>query len=71
MGYGLASVINLVNPSRIILGGGVIESVPSLLKLADRTARRESLATPAAKVEIVTAGLGDNSGIVGAALLSK
>lgn len=69
LGYGLASVINLLNPSRIILGGGVIESVPSLLAVAERSARREALATPAARVEIVTAGLGDNAGVVGAALL--
>lgn len=69
LGYGLASVINLLNPGRIILGGGVIESVPSLVDVAERTARREALATPAAAVEVVTAGLGDNAGVVGAALL--
>jgi glucokinase len=70
LGYGLASVINLLNPARIILGGGVVESVPSIVEIADRTARRHSLATPSNAVDIVTAGLGDNSGIVGAALLN-
>jgi hypothetical protein len=48
----------------------VVESVPSIVEIADRTARRHSLATPSNAVDIVTAGLGDNSGIVGAALLN-
>ncbi len=71
LGYGLASAINLLNPARIILGGGVIESVPMLVKIADTTARREALVTPAAAVSIVSAGLGDFSGVVGAALLNR
>ena len=71
LGYGLASVINLLNPARLILGGGVIESIGLLSTLAERTARREALATSAKSVDIVPAGLGDNAGIVGAALLNK
>jgi glucokinase len=68
LGYGLASAIDLLNPSRIILGGGVIESVPLLFDLAAARARQESLAAPAAAVEIVRARLGDYSGVVGAAV---
>ncbi|MDQ2682346.1 MAG: ROK family protein, partial [Chloroflexota bacterium] len=71
LGYGLASAINLLNPARIILGGGVIESVPMLVRIADTTARREALVTPANGVSIVSAGLGDFSGVVGAALLNR
>jgi glucokinase len=69
LGYGLASAINLLNPSRIILGGGVIEAVGLLFHVAERTARREALATSAQSVEIVPAALGDNAGVVGAAML--
>jgi glucokinase len=71
LGYGLASVINLLSPTRIVLGGGVIEAVAQLSHIAERTARRESLATPESAVSIVTSGLGDNAGIVGAALLNR
>ena len=69
LGLGLASAINLLNPRRIILGGGVIEAVDLLFDVAAQHARRESLPTPAQSVEIVKAGLGDNAGVVGAALL--
>lgn len=69
LGLGLASAINLLNPSRIVLGGGVIEAVDLLFHVAAVNARREALPTPARDVEIVTAGLGDHAGVVGAALL--
>ncbi|MGI9252479.1 MAG: ROK family protein [Thermomicrobiales bacterium] len=69
LGLGLASVINLLNPGRIVLGGGVIEAVDLLFDIAVEHAMREALPTPARFTEIVRAGLGDYSGVVGAALL--
>jgi glucokinase len=69
LGYGLASAINLLNPQRIILGGGVVEAVDLLFDVAVTRAQREALPTPAQTVEIVKAGLGDDAGVVGAALL--
>jgi glucokinase len=71
LGLGLASVINLLNPGRIVLGGGVIESVDLLFDVAVENALREALPTPARSTEIVRAGLGDYSGVVGAALLGS
>jgi len=70
LGYGLASVINLLNPARIVLGGGVIESVGLMFDLAVEYAGREALAAPRARVEILRAGLGDYAGVVGAALIA-
>ncbi len=69
LGLGLASAVNLLNPTRIILGGGVIEAVDLLFEVAATQARREALPTPGRSVEIVKAGLGDHAGVVGAALL--
>lgn len=69
LGLGLASVINLLNPERMIIGGGVIEAVDYLFEVASQRALRESLPTPAKSTEIVRANLGDNAGIVGAAIL--
>ncbi|MGD9712887.1 MAG: ROK family protein [Thermomicrobiales bacterium] len=71
LGLGLASVINLLNPTRIIIGGGVIESVPMLFEVAAKRAKRESLEVPGKAVEIVRAKLGDYSGVSGAALLGS
>ena len=69
LGLGLVSVINFYNPQRIILGGGLIEAVDLLYDIATKKAKASSLAVPAASIEIVRAGLGDNSGVVGAALM--
>ena len=69
LGLGLASAINLLNPPRIVLGGGVIEAVDRLFEVAAAHARREALPVPGASVEIVKAKLGDNSGVIGAALI--
>jgi glucokinase len=68
LGMGLASVINLLNPERIILGGGVIESVGLLYDVAVEYARRESLAAPGQAVSFTRAKLGDHAGVIGAAL---
>jgi glucokinase len=70
LGLGLASLINLWNPQRIVLGGGVIDRIDLLFKVASEQARSAALAVPAAAVDIVRAGLGDNSGVVGAAILA-
>jgi glucokinase len=70
LGYGLASVINLLNPARIVLGGGVIESVGLMYDVAVEYARREALAAPGAAVEFTKAKLGDHAGVVGAALIA-
>ena len=69
LGYGLASMVNLLNPERIVLGGGVIESVTLLFDVAVEYARRESLAAPAKAVAFTRAKLGDHAGVVGAALI--
>jgi predicted NBD/HSP70 family sugar kinase len=69
LGYGLASVINLLNPKRIVLGGGVIESVGLMYDVAVEYAQQESLAAPATAVEFRRAALGDYAGVIGAALI--
>ena len=69
LGYGLASAINLYNPARIVLGGGVVEAVPKLVEMVGPIAKREALPVPGKMVEIVASKLGDDAGIVGAAIL--
>ena len=53
-----------------MLGGGVIEKVDLLFNVAAKTARSAALACPRQQVEIVHTGLGDYSGVVGAAVLA-
>jgi len=67
---GLASVVNFYNPPRIILGGGVIEAVDLYFEGVARRVADQSLQATRGGVEIVRTGLGDNAGIVGAAVLA-
>lgn len=69
LGLGLASAINFYNPLRIVLGGGLIEAMPDYVDLVAPVAKSNSLPAPGADVEIVASALGDDAGIVGAALM--
>jgi glucokinase len=69
LGLGLASLANLWNPERIVLGGGVIDRIDLLFNVAAEQARRSALGVASANLQILRAALGDNSGLVGAALL--
>ncbi|HYH13343.1 MAG TPA: ROK family protein [Thermomicrobiales bacterium] len=70
LGLGLANVVNFLNPTRIILGGGVVESLDLFFDVAEQETRKQSLAHAGEAVQIVRAGLGDFSGVVGAAVLA-
>ena len=68
---GLVSVVNFYNPPRIILGGGVVDAVDLYFDVASAIVQQEALQVPRQSVQIVKSGLGDFSGIVGAAVLAS
>ena len=68
---GLASVINLINPKLIILGGGLIEAVDYFYETTIKKAKTKCLPVPASKIEFKKALLGDYSGVIGAAFLEE
>lgn len=68
---GLASVINLINPKRIILGGGLIEAVDYFYQSTIKKARSKCLPVPAEKIEFRKTELGDFSGVIGAVFLEQ
>lgn len=67
---GLASVINFYNPSKIILGGGLMDAVDYFYQRSIELAKIKSLPTPSVAIRFEKAKLGDFSGVIGAALLS-
>ena len=71
LGVGLSSIVNMLNPEVIVIGGGVIAAGEMLLA----PARREMLAralTPARDaVRVVPAAFGDEAGMIGAAILAR
>ncbi len=71
MAAGLVSIINFYNPPLIVLGGGIVQEVSLFFDLASAHALQEALQVPRSQVQIVKAALGDNSGVVGAAVLAS
>ena len=64
---GTATLINALNPCRIIFGGGVIEGMPELVTRIEDEVRRRALPSATAQLEVSLSKLGKEAGIVGAA----
>lgn len=66
------ALVNVLNPARIVVGGGVATGEPDFVFGAMREAVRErAFAVPASAVEIVPAALGDDVGLIGAAFMAR
>jgi glucokinase len=70
IGVGLTNVIWLVNPDRIVLGGGVAQAGERLFKYIRHTIEHRCEKTFWESLEIVPAILGNDAGIIGAASLA-
>lgn len=64
---GIASLINVYNPSRLILGGGVIEGIPELMTAIQIGVPGSALRSATEHLTILKAKLGQEAGIIGAA----
>ncbi|MBI4335541.1 MAG: ROK family protein [Candidatus Omnitrophica bacterium] len=71
LGVTLAGVVNLLNPERIIIGGGVAEAGKFLFGPLRETVRQRAMDVPARRVKIVKAMLGQDAGLIGAAVLVR
>ena len=69
IGLGLSSVINLLNPEKIIIGGGVADAGDILLEPIKQTIKERTMPIQASAVEIVPAQLANTAGVIGASLL--
>ena len=69
LGIGIASLLHLFSPQAVILGGGVSNGLDLLMPAIDRRVRLNAM--PAFRdIPVIRAGLGENSGLVGAAALA-
>ncbi|MFH1407072.1 MAG: ROK family protein [Candidatus Omnitrophota bacterium] len=69
LGFMLAGVVNLLNPERIIIGGGVSKAGKFLFEPLRRRVLRQAMAIPAKACRILPAKLGEDAGLIGAAAL--
>jgi len=67
LGVGLANLINIFNPERIVIGGGLASIGDMLLEPAFKEAGQRAFKQAYQKVRFVCAELGQNSAVVGAA----
>ena len=71
IGFGLSSVVNLLNPEKIIIGGGVADAGDILLDPIKETIKKRAMVVAGSAVEIVPAKLGNTAGVIGASLLTE
>ena len=69
LGCGLTSLVNVLQPEKIILGGGVAGYGEKLLVPLRDIIRRESFKGVRRNTELVQASLGNDAGLIGAAML--
>ena len=71
LGAALANAVELLDPERIVIGGGVSRIGRPLLKAVRKSVFRRTQALPGRKLDIVFSELGIDAGIVGASRLRK
>jgi glucokinase len=71
LGIGLGIVINLLNPEKILIGGGVLSAGKYYIGPAAEEARRRSHSISFAGCRIERAALGNDAGLVGAAAWAR
>lgn len=67
----VANQVTMLNPARLVLGGGVLSHCPGLRRRVEEGVRAWSSTTSREGLLIADAELGDDSGLIGAALLVK
>ena len=70
LGVGLANLVNILNPDTIIVGGGLSKLGDLLLEPTREVMRERAFQLPARAVRIVPSQLGDDAGVLGAALFA-
>lgn len=70
LGIGLANLINIFNPERIVIGGGVKDAWPLFIDAAQEEIAHRAFEVPAKRSSIVPSLLGDDAGVTGAAAVA-
>ncbi|MBS1536439.1 MAG: ROK family protein [Bacteroidetes bacterium] len=71
LGTAMSTALNLLDLRLIIVGGGISNAHPLLLKTTLQTIQNRALPTVAQEVQILTAHFSNDAGILGAAMLAK
>lgn len=69
LGIGVTNLINLINPTKVIIGGGVSKAENYILEPLNAVVKMRALTPKARETEIVLSKLGDNGTVIGAVTL--
>jgi glucokinase len=70
LGIGIASLVNLLNPRLIVLGGGVVSAWPEGVQVARETALRRARTVIRDRLQVAVSTLGESAGLIGGAALA-
>jgi len=71
LGVGMVNLVNIFNPEMIVVGGGLSKMGELLLEPAREVVKQRAFPLCAGAVRIVTAELGDDAGVLGAAIYAR
>ena len=69
IGIGVANAINILNPDKVVIGGGIAQAGDLIFEPIKTTVEVNALYAPLQAVEIVPAQLGDDAGVLGGAAM--
>jgi glucokinase len=71
LGTSIANLVTILNPARVILGGGVLLGAVRLAALVRRHLGERASRSAARALSVERAWLGDDAGVIGAAVLER
>jgi glucokinase len=72
IGMAAGSLINVLNPEMVVLGGGIIDALgDQMMPIIHDTAQHYALNKTAGNIEIVASRIADDAGITGGAVLAR
>jgi len=70
LGIGIASLVNVLDPELVVIGGGVAAGWDAFIEHIKREVQARAFSAVGKNVEVVPASCGDDAGILGAAYLA-
>ncbi len=71
VGAGVGGVVNLFNPSVVVIGGGIAEGSNGFIDLITKEVGTRAFSSAVENLKIVKAALGNDAGFIGAGLLGE
>lgn len=71
MSLGCVNIVNTLDPSRLIIGGGMSEGIPDLTDYIRKVIQQRALRAACVDLQVLPAKLGSNAAMIGASFLSR